>query len=324
MFWWAASAILACGAQNPEVVDLLARLQPSLAYMGDARRPTGAAALVDGDKGLFLAHTDAVQGDTVQAKVGEWRVSLRVLGRDPRTGLVVLEMRGDAPKGLGPALDVADVDPQPGTKVCVLLPNGGALGTYAGGQKLLSMDKKPLIPVDEVRFETPSALAGGSLLVTFEGKLVGALGATVANPGKSSPLGLKALREVRSGFAAPGVGFKPGNLVVAYSPSLTLFRRSVDGLISDRHRTDYAALGIMVGDVPGGGAVIRFIVPDGPAARAKMETNDVLLAVGDRPIRRQIDFLQAMYAFKPGDRATVRVRHDGAERTYEVTMARSK
>ena len=324
MFWWGVSLI----TQNPAVDALLERLRPSLAYLGDVRRPTGAAALVDTDQGLFLAHVDAVQGDTVQAKVGDWRVSLRVLGNDPRTGLVILRLRSDAPANMGPAIGVADHDPLPGAKICVVLANGGVLGTFVGGPRIFIDGRKPAIPASELRFENPPQFVGGALVMTFDGKLLGAMGATVAR--NSSSISLRALKEVKKGLSGtfnPPQSFLPAPLTVAYTPSLNLVRRSVAGLISptNDHRPTYPVLGVLVdGDVPGGGAVIRQIVADGPIGRAGIRVNDVLLAVGDRQIRTRYDFMEAMLAFKPGDRVPLRIRHDGADRTVEVVLARAK
>lgn len=321
MFWWAASTDFG-QSQRMEIETLLERLRPSLAYLGDVRRPTGAAALVDAQRRLFLANTDAVQGDTVQARVGEWRVSLRVLGDDSRTGLVILGLRGDAPPSLGPALVVADADPISGEKVCVVLANGGLMGTYFGGPRLQLADKKPVIPVSEIHFETPQELVGGSLVVSFQGKLIGALGATVAQRERTSAITLKALGDVRRGLATRQ-HFDPGGLVIAYTPSLSLIRRSVNGLISDGHHTDYAALGIQVGDIPGGGTIVRHVFSDSPAGRNNIREGDILVALGDRFINRQVDFVQALMAFRPGERIPVRIRRDGVESTIEVVLAKS-
>lgn len=326
MFWWAASDLRIGQSQRFEIEALLERLRPSLAYLGDVRRPSGAAALVDVQRRLFLANTDAVQGDTVQAKVGDWRVSLRRLGDDERTGLAILALRGDAPPNLGPALAIADAELPSGTKVCVLLADGGMMGTVSGGVRLqISPDRKMVIPVSEIHFETPQQLVGGSLVVSFDGRLVGALGATVARPDRTTAVTLKALGDIRRSLAPPQ-HFDPGRLVVGYSPSLTLFRRSVGSLISDGHRADYSALGVQVGDIPGatGGTIVRHVFPDSPAAHAGLREGDILLQMGDRSINRQIDFVQALVAFRPGERIPVRIRRDGVESTFEVVLAKSR
>ena len=330
MFWSVGDTALSQSG-NAAVESLLRRLRPSLAILGESRRPTGAAALVDSAKGLFLAHGDAVQGDTIQARVNDWRVSLRVLGQDARTGLVILGLRSNSPAGLGPALQVADYEPAMGTKVCLVFADGGLLGTFIGGQQFSLMDQKYAMPVSEIRFENPQQLVGGALIVSFDGKLLGAMGSTLARPGNTSKVTLKALADVkefsgRTAFARGGIGplFNPGPLTVAYTPTLSLVRRSVGGLVSADHRPDYAGLGIQVGDAPGGGAVVRRVVAGSPADRGGVRVGDILLGMGDRTIVKQYDFIQALLSFRPGDVTLLRLRHDGGERQVEVTLARTK
>ncbi len=242
--------------------------------------------------------------------------------------MVVLALRSGSPTSIGPALTVADAELSSGTKVCILLADRGLPATFVGGQQLLLRgEKKFALPSSEIRFEGSPDLVGGSLVVSFDGKLIGAMGATVAQPGRSSAISLKALNDVRRGLAG-GVmqfqGFRPGMLTVAYSPTLTLFRRSVGGLVTEGHHPEYAALGFQVGDAPGGGAVVKFVMPDTPASRSGVKVGDILLSMGDHPIARQFDFVQALLSFRPGDRTTLRVRHDGTEAPVEVTFAKTK
>ena len=329
MFWLAGSVLATAQSGNAAVEALLQRLRPSLALLGESRRPTGAAALVDAARGLFLAHGDAVQGETIQARVNDWRVSLRVLGQDPRTGLVILALRSNPPAGLGPALPVADFEPALGTKVCLVFADGGLLGTFIGGQQFSLTRERVAMPVSEIRFENPQQLVGGALIVTFEGKLLGAMGSTLARPGNASKVTLKALADVQKEFSGRGAfsagpAYNPGPLTVAYIPTLSLVRRSVGGLLSEGHRVDYAVLGIAVLDAPGGGAVVRLVSAGGPAARSGVQTNDVLLAIGEHPIRNRLDFFQAVLTLRPGEAVKVRLRHDGRERTVEVVPAPAK
>lgn len=328
MYLWAVNGLSYFPADRT-IDALFERLRPSLAILGDDRRTTGAAALVDSQKGLYLAHTDAVQGDTVQARIGEWRVSLKVQGEDERTGLVILALRSGSPANLGPALAVADTEPAPGTKVCILLSDRGLPATFVGGQQFMlrGTERKFALPSSEIRFEGSPELVGGSLVVSVDGRLIGAMGATVARPGRASSISLPTLNDVRRGLAGGMMRpqeFRPGSLTVAYSPTLVLFRRSVGGLVSDGHRPEYAGLGFQVGDAPGGGAVVKGIFPNTPASRSGIRVGDILLAMGDHPISRQYDFVQALLTFRPGDRTTLRIRHDGTESTVEVTLAKTQ
>lgn len=335
MFLWAAETSAVIRAQSVAVNALYERLRPSLAILGDPRQPSGTAALVDAAQGLFLAHNDAVRGDTVQARLGDGSVRLRVLARDTRTNLVLLSYKtaGGLP-GMTPLI-VADSEPAIGSRVMVLLAQGGLMGSFVGGQKFsLVGERKQVVPVSELRFESPPQLVGGALLVSFDGKILGTMAATLARPGNSADVSLRTLADVQKAakieqvpntatFAAK-IPYGPAGLTVAYSPNLSLVRRVVEGFLSQDHRPEYAALGIQIADAAGGGAVIRRIVPNTPASRTAVQVGDVLLSMGDRLITKQYDFVQALLTFRPGDRITLRIRHDGVERSIDVTLARVK
>ncbi len=336
MFLWAAETSAIIHAQSLAVGGLYERLRPSLVVLGDPRQPTGTAALVDAAQGLFLAHSDAVRGDTVQARLGDGTVRLKVLARDTRTNLVLLSYKTDGGlPGMTP-LVVADAEPAIGSRVMVLLAQGGLVGSFVGGQKFSLMgERKQVVPVSELRFESPPQLVGGALLVSFDGKILGTMAATLAKPGNSADVSLRTLAEVQSAaktaqvpkfsdFAAQKIPYGPAGLTVAYSPNVNLVRRVVEGFLSPDHRPEYAALGIQIADAVGGGAVIRRIVPNTPASRLPVQVGDILLSMGDRPITKQYDFVQALLTFRPGDRITLRIRHDGVEKSIEVTLARVK
>lgn len=321
--------------QAMAVQSLLERLRPSLAVLGDPRRPTGMAALVDAEQGLFLAHRDAVQGDTIQARIGEDLFRLRVLSRDTRTDLVLLG-QGSRTARYGTALTLADNEPSPGTRVVVLLTEGSLVGSFIGGQKLtLVGERKQAVPGSEIRFETPLQLVSGALLLSTEGKLVGTMGATIAQPGFAAKIRLRTLDEIKRAVASSqnskangayplSQNILPGGLTVAFTPNLAMMRRTVSGFLSEGHRAEYAALGIQVADYAAGGAVVMRVIPETPAGKAGVRVGDILLAIGSQPVNKQFDFIQALLAFRPGEKTTLRLRHDGTERQIEVTLARSK
>lgn len=340
MFLWAAEVPVLVRAQAAAVDALYERIRPSLVTLGDPRQPSGTAALVDAAQGLFVAHIDAVRGDTVQARLGAGSVRLRVVARDTRTSLVLLNYKttGGLP-GMTP-LVVSDTEPAAGSKVLVVLAQGGGIaGSYVGGQKFsLVGERRQVVPVSELRFESPPQLVGGALVISFDGKILGTMAATLTRPGNAADVTLGTLSDVQKAargqqqsqapkmiadFAAR-IPYGPAGLTVAYTPNLSLVRRVVEGFLSESHRPEYAALGIQVADAPGGGAVIRRIVPDTPASRTPIKVGDILLGMSDRPIMRQYDFVQALLTFRPGQTITLRIRHDGTEKSIDVTLARVK
>lgn len=312
------------------VQTLLTRLRPSIAVLGNLRHPSGAAALIDAGQGLFLAHADSVQGDTIQARVGDGAIVLRVLTRDSRTNLVLLGPKAMNGPLAGPSISLVEADPAPGTKVIVLLADDAVAGSYVGGERFSIVGaNKQVIPVTELRFETPPRFVSGALVFTYDGKLLGSVGATVARPGRTSD----SLREavgLSKSFPSPMIGLAPkslagpADLTVAYSPSLVLMRRVVEGFVSSDHRAEYSVLGIQVADAPDGGAKVTRVFSDTPAGKAGVREGDVLLAIGDYPIARRVDFVRTLLELRPGEKTALRLRRKSAEIRIDVVLARSK
>lgn len=339
MFWSAAELTAMTQAQAVAVDAVIQRVRPSLAILGSVAHPTGAAALIDAEQGLFLAHSDAVEGDTVQARVNDVRVRLKVLGRDQRTDLVVLA----CPVGVRPtgrALEVADAIPAPGSKIIVLMADGGALGSFVGGQQFSIVgSSKQAVPVSELRFESMPRLVSGALVLSTDGQLIGAMRATLAERDRTvrDLQTAKAIVEQQrvQGFGSGGAGvaksfanplsqYGPAALTVAYSPNLNLMRRAVEGFRSADHKPTYTAFGVQVADNPNGGALVRRVFDTSPAGKIGVHVGDILIQMGSARIDNQADFVNALLLYKPGDHITVKLLRNGNEITFDVTMARSK
>jgi len=80
-------------------------------------------------------------------------------------------------------------------------------------------------------------------------------------------------------------------------------------------------LGVSAGDTDAGtGAVVRGVVPRGPADDAGMRLGDRIVTIGGRTISESADVASAVVSRKPGDRVRVRVRRGGSDRTLTVTL----
>lgn len=343
MFWSVAE--VANLSQATAAVDaVIQRVRPSLAILGSSAHPTGAAALIDAEQGLFLAHADAVEGDTIQARVDGVKVRLRVVGHDQRTDLVVLACPSSVHPA-GKAIEVADAIPAPGAKIVVLLADGGALGSFMGGQQFSIVgSSKQAVPVSELRFESMPRLVCGALVLSTDGQLIGAMRATLAKRDQTVrdlqtakaiveqqqaqassvnglfPIGTSGAR----GFANPMSQYGPAALTVAYTPNLNLMRRAVEGFRSADHKPVYTAFGVQVADNPNGGALVRNVFPTSPAGKIGVRVGDILIQMGSARISNQADFVNALLLYKPGDHITIKVLRNGNEIPLEVTLARSK
>ena len=68
------------------------------------------------------------------------------------------------------------------------------------------------------------------------------------------------------------------------------------------------------------GAVIAEAVPGEPAARAGVETEDVVVDVGSEKIESSGDLLTALREYKPGETVGITVLRDGREQTLDVRL----
>jgi 2-alkenal reductase len=68
------------------------------------------------------------------------------------------------------------------------------------------------------------------------------------------------------------------------------------------------------------GAYLVEVEPNTPAARAGIQADDIVTAIGDLPINAQRSFTEALFQFEPGQTVTVTVLRGTNEMTSEVTL----
>jgi S1-C subfamily serine protease len=68
----------------------------------------------------------------------------------------------------------------------------------------------------------------------------------------------------------------------------------------------------------GEGLLIERVAPDGPAGKAGIKPDDILLAVGDKPIKQYADAIEALNA--SAGKATLKLLRDGKTITVAVTL----
>ena len=162
VFWWGVSLI----TQNPAVDALLERLRTV------DRLPWGRSA--SHRRGGPGGHRSGAVPRPCGCGAGRYRPGKgrRLASQPPRPR----ERSPHRPRDPSPALRrpgehgsrrsaVADHDPLPGAKICVVLANGGVLGTFVGGPRIFIDGRKPAIPASELRFENPPQFVGGALVI---------------------------------------------------------------------------------------------------------------------------------------------------------------
>ena len=74
-------------------------------------------------------------------------------------------------------------------------------------------------------------------------------------------------------------------------------------------------------DLKGEGAVVEHVSPDGPAGKAGIQRHDILLSVGDKPIKGPRDLSEAVNASE-GKELTIKLLRGGKPQTVTVTPAK--
>jgi serine protease Do len=71
-----------------------------------------------------------------------------------------------------------------------------------------------------------------------------------------------------------------------------------------------------------GGALVDDIVPDGPAAKAKVEAGDIITQFNGKPIRTYEELRSLVAATEPGKTAKLTIWRDGKESTLDIPVGR--
>ncbi len=74
-------------------------------------------------------------------------------------------------------------------------------------------------------------------------------------------------------------------------------------------------------ELKGAGVVVEHVGPEGPAAKAGIKENDIILAVGDKPIKEPSDLMDAVDASE-GKELSLKLMRSGKPQTVTVTPAK--
>lgn len=199
-----------------------------------------------------------------------------------------------------------------------------ALVDVEGDLPAARLAERPLAVGDTV-WVFGAASPGGTLPWMARG-LVNATDALVASPSGPAMAGLLET----TGMNAPGGGAvvdrtgAVAGIVMAQQPddySSYALPISLALSIAQELRTDGVArhgnLGLVGVDATEG-PTVSSVAAGGPAARAGIETGDVVLAVGDRPVLTMAEITAAIRAYAPGETLTLELRR--ADKLLEVDV----
>ena len=276
----------------------------------------GTGFIVEKD-GLIVTNNHVIEGaEQILVQLSdERRLKAHVAGRDPLTDIAVVKL-DEGPKDL-PAIALGDSDKLDVGDWVVAIGNPFGLNhTVSAGivsAKGRGRDDVPLDPSGYYSFiQTDASInpgnSGGPLL-NLRGEVIG-------------------INSAIRGGGAQGIGFAiPINMVKQILPPLLrdghLTRSALGvGIIDSRDVSPEDKKAFKLGEEKG--AVVHSVEPGGPAARAKLEVGDIVVAFDGQPVDRSSLLQWKASTAGVGHEATIRVIRAGQPFDVKVTLGELK
>jgi len=257
----------------------------------DHGKLSGTGSFIDPNGMLYTSYTVGGESDDIQVSFGRERYPAERLVSERRSGVAILKIKAETPFltfGSSRQLNVAS--PVIAAGYPMDLPLTPAFGTVGGfdlkyqGRFFATLHVRANLLVQRGE--------GGAPLLNTKGEAVGILISQVDNGAATYALPIEAAEKVRRDFMR--------------------FQRVRPGWIGVHVKT-------LAEPVSGSTAFIDGVVPDAPGDNAGLRAGDVLLQVGDQPIKSPEDVLNASFFLTAEDELPVRVAREGSEREFGVT-----
>jgi len=266
----------------------------------------GSGVVVTPD-GYILTNNHVVDGaDEVKVSLAGRKdeYDATVVGRDPRTDLAVLKIEA---KNL-PVAVLGDSDIlQVGDVVLAIGDPFGVGQTVTSG--IVSAKGRGGMGIEDYEdfIQTDAAINpgnSGGALVNAHGELVGINTAIISRTG--------------------------GNMGIGFAVPISLARNVMDQLI-EKGRVERGYLGVMIQDLNGDlasqfnapdtrGALISDVTEGSAAAKAGLESGDVIVEVNGEPVNDSRELKLFVGSLEPGAKVTLKVYRDGKERTFTAKL----
>jgi S1-C subfamily serine protease len=302
-------------------------VKPSIVYLKKSGQVIGAGAFISED-GYIVAHqlTTTKQPDEGESTDGR-RFGLQFVTRDAPSQLDLLRVKGKF-SGFRPVGSATPKDLVNGTVLAVLSNTPTQVELTSGEKWGIDQKTKRGVPMQAVRCEQASAIMGGALLFSANGKLIGSIAATLAESSsaqmKSNDLVQRAQTQ-NQGFSSfnNSRNYGPQGLVVAYTPTWEVTAKAISGFLSPNHVAEYGVIGVYATEVAGqNGVKVTNLVPASNAMLAGIMPGDVILQIDDTKIKGQVDFFRVIYRLVPGSQIVVQLMRGLEIKTLTVKVGR--
>jgi serine protease Do/serine protease DegQ len=282
---------------------------------GAERRQEGlGSGVIISPNGYILTNNHVVEGaDELSVTLTDDReFKARVMGADDKTDVAVIKIEADNL----PIATMADSDKLRVGDIVFAIGNPLGVGQTVTNGIISATGRTDLNLLDNVRggyenfIQTDAAINmgnSGGALVDARGRLV-AINSAIISPSEGN---------IGIGFAIPvnlaasimrSLIENNGKVVRGY---LGVGGDTVTAELARTHQLPKETKGVLVTDIP----------PTGPAGRAGLKPNDVIIAISDHPIASIQDLRLTVAQMVPNSTAGVRLLRDGKETTIKVGLA---
>jgi putative serine protease PepD len=274
----------------------------------------GGSGVVYDDQGNIVTNNHVVasaNGGSVAVTFSDGKsVEARVVSTDPRTDLAVVRVSNVS--GLTPAKIGDSGAMRVGDTVIALGSPLGLEGTVTAGiisafDRTIQVGEEQQSPFQQEQSQVQSI---SGLLQTDAPINPGNSGGALANT-KGELIGINTAIAGSSG----------GNIGVGFAIPSNKVKSVADQLIKGE-KVRHPFLGVSVAEATnGGGALVRTVTPDSPAAKAGIQAGDVITKLGDKAIADADDLISAVQSGNVGDQLEISFTRNGEQKSATVTLA---
>jgi serine protease Do len=267
----------------------------------------GSGVIVSPDGYILTANHVVADADEIKVAIpgNKTEYTAKVIGKDQPTDVAVLKIEADNL----PSVTLADSDQLEVGDVVLALGNPFGVGQTVTKGIVSALGRSGLgFNGYENFIQTDAAINpgnSGGALVDVEGRLVGINTAIISRSGGNQGIG----------FAVP----------------INMARNVLVRLVTGGKVTR-GYLGIVPQDIDAGlakqfnlpsqnGALVGDVKSDTPAAKAGLESGDVILSVNNKDITDAHDLQLMISQYSPGTPVTLKVIRNGANKTFKVNLA---
>jgi putative serine protease PepD len=308
-------------AANPDWQAVTAAVAQSVVAI-QVRSGQGAAegsGMILDDQGHILTNNHVVSGaqnNTVQVTLSDGRLfEAKVVGTDPTTDLAVVKLQNPPdnlkPIALGNSDDVKVGDP--------VLAVGNPLGlANTATTGIVSALDRPVTATGE---DSTTQVVTNAIQID-----------AAINPGNSGGPVFDATGRVigiTSSIASlsSGMGGQSGSIGLGFAIPINL-AKNISGQLIENGTAKHAFLGVTMGDgtatadgVTRRGAQVQQVSSGSPAAKAGIQTGDVIVAIDDQPVNGAESLTAFVRERQAGDKVALTVVRDGKAQQIDVTLA---